>query len=148
MIDALDPISILDPVAITPSIATISNSIYQHVPLRRSRHPGYAAIDQICDYYKTLNERPVRADVKPGYLIEQLPSECLKPICLPRRGHHLWLLLYIPLAVSSLILESIMHSLSTLWLTFHLHLIRLNHLPLKLHTAPTSAFGFCRNHPT
>lgn len=38
---------------------------------------GYAAIDQICDYYQTLNERPVKSEVKPGYLLEQLPSESL-----------------------------------------------------------------------
>jgi aromatic-L-amino-acid decarboxylase len=36
---------------------------------------GYAAIDQICDYYTTLPNRPVKSDVEPGYLIKQLPSE-------------------------------------------------------------------------
>lgn len=40
---------------------------------RRFRKAGYAAIDQICDYYSTLHERPVKATVEPGYLLEQLP---------------------------------------------------------------------------
>lgn len=35
---------------------------------------GYAAIDQICDYYNTLPERNVKAEVEPGYLVKQLPS--------------------------------------------------------------------------
>ena len=44
---------------------------------RRFRKAGYAAIDQICDYYTTLHERPVRATVEPGYLLEQLPRQSL-----------------------------------------------------------------------
>lgn len=38
------------------------------------RKAGYAAIDQICEYYETLRERPVKAEVEPGYLIEALPG--------------------------------------------------------------------------
>ncbi|ORX34523.1 putative aromatic-L-amino-acid decarboxylase [Kockovaella imperatae] len=38
------------------------------------RKAGYAAIDRICDYYATLAERPVKAEVKPGYLINALPD--------------------------------------------------------------------------
>ncbi|KAJ7350357.1 pyridoxal phosphate-dependent transferase [Mycena albidolilacea] len=37
---------------------------------------GYAAIDRICDYYTTLESRPVSSTVKPGYLA---------PCCPPRR---------------------------------------------------------------
>lgn len=40
----------------------------------RFRKAGYAAIDQICDYYTSLQERDVKSSVKPGYLLEQLSS--------------------------------------------------------------------------
>ncbi|WVR04512.1 hypothetical protein IAU60_001516 [Kwoniella sp. DSM 27419] len=39
------------------------------------RKAGYAAVDAICDYYSSLGERPVKAEVQPGYLIDKLPTE-------------------------------------------------------------------------
>ncbi|KAK1926326.1 putative aromatic-L-amino-acid decarboxylase [Papiliotrema laurentii] len=39
------------------------------------RKAGYAAVDSICDYYATLQDRPVKAEVLPGYLIDSLPHE-------------------------------------------------------------------------
>ncbi|BEJ10639.1 hypothetical protein CspHIS471_0100610 [Cutaneotrichosporon sp. HIS471] len=38
------------------------------------RKAGYAAIDQICDYYTSLEQRDVKSAVKPGYLLEQLST--------------------------------------------------------------------------
>ncbi|KZV90786.1 hypothetical protein EXIGLDRAFT_837549 [Exidia glandulosa HHB12029] len=38
------------------------------------RKQGYAAIDRICDYYATLEERPVVSQVEPGYLRKLLPE--------------------------------------------------------------------------
>ncbi|QRW15365.1 aromatic-L-amino-acid decarboxylase [Ceratobasidium sp. AG-Ba] len=46
----------------------------------RFRRAGYAAIDAICDYHQTLGERPVVAQVEPGYLGKALPNEA------PQRG--------------------------------------------------------------
>lgn len=43
--------------------------------IEQFRKAGYAAIDSICDYYQTISQRPVKANVEPGYLIERLPSE-------------------------------------------------------------------------
>ncbi|KAK4689824.1 hypothetical protein P7C73_g271, partial [Tremellales sp. Uapishka_1] len=43
--------------------------------VEKFRKEGYAAIDSICDYYTNLASRPVKAQVEPGYLIEQLPEE-------------------------------------------------------------------------
>jgi len=40
----------------------------------RFRRAGYQAIDQICEYYSTLHERPVASQVEPGYLRRALPS--------------------------------------------------------------------------
>lgn len=42
---------------------------------------GYAAIDQICEYYKTLEQRDVKSSVKPGYLLEQLSSKSVSSMC-------------------------------------------------------------------
>ncbi|KAF9511208.1 hypothetical protein BS47DRAFT_1487046 [Hydnum rufescens UP504] len=39
------------------------------------RKAGYRAVDRICDYYASLSERPVLAQVKPGYLTSALPHE-------------------------------------------------------------------------
>ncbi|KAK7206761.1 pyridoxal phosphate-dependent transferase [Myxozyma melibiosi] len=39
------------------------------------RKAGYAAIDYIIDYFKTMDERKVVADVEPGYLRKLLPTE-------------------------------------------------------------------------
>ncbi|KAI6131246.1 pyridoxal phosphate-dependent transferase [Pisolithus croceorrhizus] len=39
------------------------------------RRAGYEAIDRICDYHSTLQDRPVSARVEPGYLRRALPSE-------------------------------------------------------------------------
>ncbi|KAE8271783.1 hypothetical protein A4X09_0g550 [Tilletia walkeri] len=38
------------------------------------RRAGYAAIDAICDYYTTLDDLPVQAQVEPGFLKKQLPD--------------------------------------------------------------------------
>ncbi|RPD53751.1 hypothetical protein L226DRAFT_492786 [Lentinus tigrinus ALCF2SS1-7] len=38
------------------------------------RKAGYQAIDRICDYYASLQERPVVSQVQPGYLLDALPS--------------------------------------------------------------------------
>ncbi|WVQ84115.1 hypothetical protein IAT38_006260 [Cryptococcus sp. DSM 104549] len=43
--------------------------------IEQFRKAGYAAVDAICDYYRTLSERPVKAQVQPGYLIDRLPTE-------------------------------------------------------------------------
>lgn len=40
----------------------------------RFRKAGYAAVDSICEYYATLQERPVSAQVEPGFLARQLPT--------------------------------------------------------------------------
>ncbi|KIM79842.1 hypothetical protein PILCRDRAFT_10021 [Piloderma croceum F 1598] len=42
--------------------------------IEQFRKAGYQAIDRICDYYYSLHERPVIAQVKPGYLRRALPS--------------------------------------------------------------------------
>ena len=41
----------------------------------RFRKAGYQAIDRICDYYYSLEEKPVVSQVHPGYLRELLPGE-------------------------------------------------------------------------
>ncbi|GMK59733.1 hypothetical protein CspeluHIS016_0803390 [Cutaneotrichosporon spelunceum] len=38
------------------------------------RKAGYAAIDQICDYYSSIEQRDVKSLVKPGYLLDQLST--------------------------------------------------------------------------
>ncbi len=38
------------------------------------RKAGYAVVDQICAYYENLEKQPVWAQVKPGFLIDALPS--------------------------------------------------------------------------
>ncbi|KAK6903875.1 hypothetical protein I203_107385 [Kwoniella mangroviensis CBS 8507] len=43
--------------------------------IEQFRKAGYAAIDQICDYYSNISNVPVKAQVQPGYLIDQLPRE-------------------------------------------------------------------------
>lgn len=40
----------------------------------RFRKAGYQAIDRICDYYYSLEKRPVVSQVQPGYLREALPG--------------------------------------------------------------------------
>ncbi|KAH8079900.1 putative aromatic-L-amino-acid decarboxylase [Filobasidium floriforme] len=42
------------------------------------RKHGYKVVDQICDYYARLNELPVVAQVEPGYLVNDLPTEAPK----------------------------------------------------------------------
>jgi len=39
------------------------------------RKAGYQAIDRICDFYYSLQDRPVVPPVQPGYLLKQLPGE-------------------------------------------------------------------------
>ena len=41
----------------------------------RFRKAGYQAIDRICDYYASLQNRPVVAQVLPGYLLHSLPRK-------------------------------------------------------------------------
>lgn len=43
--------------------------------LCRFRKAGYQAIDRICDYYSTIETRPVVSEVEPGYLRKALPCE-------------------------------------------------------------------------
>ncbi|KAH9913765.1 pyridoxal phosphate-dependent transferase [Fomitopsis serialis] len=38
------------------------------------RKAGYQAIDRICDFYYSLQDRPVVPPVQPGYLLKQLPD--------------------------------------------------------------------------
>lgn len=45
-----------------------------HRAFDRFRKAGYAAIDQICDYYYGLASKPVSAQVQPGFLINALPT--------------------------------------------------------------------------
>ncbi|KAH8086014.1 pyridoxal phosphate-dependent transferase [Cristinia sonorae] len=42
--------------------------------IEQFRKAGYQAIDRICDYYYSLEERPVVSQVQPGYLREALPE--------------------------------------------------------------------------
>ncbi|KAG8681046.1 hypothetical protein FRC09_017799, partial [Ceratobasidium sp. 395] len=46
------------------------------------RRAGYAAVDAICDYHQTLEQRPVVAEVEPGYLGKALPNEA------PQKGEN------------------------------------------------------------
>jgi hypothetical protein len=46
---------------------------------RHADWAGYAAVDAVCDYYTNLSKKTVRAQVLPGYLIDQLPRKL--PIC-------------------------------------------------------------------
>ncbi|KAI0634101.1 aromatic-L-amino-acid decarboxylase [Trametes polyzona] len=39
------------------------------------RKAGYQAIDRICDYYASIQDRPVVSQVQPGYLVDALPSQ-------------------------------------------------------------------------
>ncbi|KAF4567801.1 hypothetical protein EYR40_006810 [Pleurotus pulmonarius] len=43
--------------------------------IEQFRKAGYQAIDRICDYYYTLQDKPVVSSVKPGYLRDSLPVE-------------------------------------------------------------------------
>ena len=60
----------------------------------RANSLGYAAVDAICNYYETLQSRPVKAEVMPGYLIDSLPrayglawgAECSR--LMDRRGSY------------------------------------------------------------
>ncbi|PWY97942.1 PLP-dependent transferase [Testicularia cyperi] len=38
------------------------------------RKAGYAAVDRICDYYYSLDKKPVSAAVEPGFLSKSIPS--------------------------------------------------------------------------
>ncbi|KDQ27987.1 hypothetical protein PLEOSDRAFT_1097003, partial [Pleurotus ostreatus PC15] len=43
--------------------------------IEQFRKAGYQAIDRICDYYYTLQDKSVVSSVKPGYLRDSLPVE-------------------------------------------------------------------------
>lgn len=47
----------------------------------RFRTAGYQAIDRICDHYDTVQDKPVKPSVKPGYLRKALPGEDLTSSC-------------------------------------------------------------------
>jgi len=49
--------------------------------IEQFRKAGYDAIDRICDYYYSLREKPVVAQVKPGYLRDLIPDSP------PQKGH-------------------------------------------------------------
>ncbi|KAJ3529049.1 hypothetical protein NM688_g7910 [Phlebia brevispora] len=51
-----------------------SLSIAADMDIEQFRKAGYQAIDRICDYYYSLQDRPVASQVHPGYLREALPS--------------------------------------------------------------------------
>lgn len=42
------------------------------VALISFRKAGYQVVDQICDYYETLSQRPVVPAVQPGFLAESI----------------------------------------------------------------------------
>ncbi|KDN44103.1 PLP-dependent transferase [Tilletiaria anomala UBC 951] len=42
--------------------------------IEQFRNAGYAVVDQICEYYKNLEQRPVWAPVKPGFLGKSIPD--------------------------------------------------------------------------
>ncbi|KAI9571713.1 pyridoxal phosphate-dependent transferase [Boletus coccyginus] len=46
--------------------------------IEQFRRAGYQAIDHICDYYYSLRNMPVAAQVDPGYLRRALPSTALQ----------------------------------------------------------------------
>ena len=52
---------------------SVRTELSQHCS--RFRKAGYQAIDRICDYYASLQERPVVSQVQPGYLLNTLPCE-------------------------------------------------------------------------
>jgi len=47
----------------------------------RFRKAGYQAIDRICDYYYSIQDRNVLPDVEPGYLRQHIPSEPFWKTC-------------------------------------------------------------------
>lgn len=47
------------------------------IAIYRFRKAGYQAIDRICDYFYSLEEKPVMSQVEPGYLRKALPSKKL-----------------------------------------------------------------------
>ncbi|KAI0308504.1 hypothetical protein OF83DRAFT_1180736, partial [Amylostereum chailletii] len=56
----------------------IANSRHRAISMdiEQFRKAGYQAIDRICDYYYSLREKPVSAQVEPGYLRKALPGKC------------------------------------------------------------------------
>ncbi|KAG9102848.1 hypothetical protein FRC06_000962 [Ceratobasidium sp. 370] len=50
--------------------------------IEQFRRAGYAAIDAICEYHQTLEQRPVVPSVEPGYLGKALPNEA------PQKGEN------------------------------------------------------------
>ncbi|KAL1405947.1 hypothetical protein Q8F55_007629 [Vanrija albida] len=51
------------------------------------RKQGYAAVDAICEYYATLQQRTVKPDVQPGYLIKSLPCQPFAAIAADFQTH-------------------------------------------------------------
>lgn len=45
----------------------------------RFRKAGYQAINRICDHYHTMQDKPVKPSVEPGYLRKALPCEFNTP---------------------------------------------------------------------
>ncbi|KAF9648552.1 aromatic-L-amino-acid decarboxylase [Thelephora ganbajun] len=52
---------------------SVALAFFDGFPDFRFRKAGYQAIDRICDYYYSLQNKPVKSNVKPGYLREALP---------------------------------------------------------------------------
>ncbi|GAC76266.1 hypothetical protein PANT_20d00029 [Moesziomyces antarcticus T-34] len=59
-----------------PSIYStfICASRSRNMDIEGFRKAGYAAVDRICDYYASLAERPVSAQVQPGFLSASIPT--------------------------------------------------------------------------
>ncbi|ORY27788.1 putative aromatic-L-amino-acid decarboxylase [Naematelia encephala] len=68
--------------------------------IEQFRQAGYATVDAICDYYASIDSRPVKAEVQPGFLIESLPPSA------PARGESMQ---HILADFQSLILPGITH---------------------------------------
>ena len=41
----------------------------------RFRKAGYQVIDRICEYYYSLEKRPIASQVQPGYLVRSVPCK-------------------------------------------------------------------------
>ncbi|KAF8344240.1 pyridoxal phosphate-dependent transferase [Cantharellus anzutake] len=57
------------------SVAGQDANTHSMMDVEGFRKAGYEAIDNICDYYGSLESRPVVAQVEPGYLVNALPHQ-------------------------------------------------------------------------
>lgn len=51
----------------------LSANVSSYLLPYRFRKAGYQAIDRICDYYYSLQDKSVISKVEPGYLREHIP---------------------------------------------------------------------------